>query len=133
MKTRSGDYQDLGNWCSRVRVSIKKMKNNEAPVVAGLTEDNIRRLKDVEFEWKAKTNGSFEDRLEQLKAFKAKHGHCNVKTRSGDDKSLGIWCSRVRESIKKVKNNEAPVVAGLSEDNIRRLKDVRFDFDPAFR
>ena len=34
-----------------------------------------------------------------LKAFKAKYGHCNVKTKSGEDKHLGTWCSRVNKAI----------------------------------
>ena len=108
------------------------MKNNEAPIVGGLSEDNIKRLKVIGLDCKAK-NKSFEERLEQLKAFKVKHGHCNVTRKSGDDKSLGKWCSKVRVSIKKTKNNEAPIVGGLSEDNIKRLKVIGFDFGLAFR
>ena len=131
VKTKSGNHKSLGYWCWRVRVSINNMKNNEPPAIRGLSEDNIRRLKDVGFEWKAKQK-SFEERLEELKVFKVKYGHCNVNTR-GDDKSLGHWCRRVRVAIKKMKNKQAPIVRGLSEDNIRRLKDTGFDFDPAFR
>ena len=60
---------------------------------------------------------TFEERLEQLKAFKVKHGHCDVETKTGDDKPLGRWCSQVKHSMKTIKNNQAPVVTGLSEDN----------------
>ena len=50
-----------------------------------------------------------------------------MKMKSGDDKSLGRWCSLVRQSVKKMKNNEAPIVAGLSEEKLQRLKDIGFD------
>ena len=68
---------------------------------------------------------SFEERLKELKAYKAKHGHNNVRKYSG---SLGRWCSKVRQSAKKSKNNKAPFLT-LSEDNIKHLfKDIGFDF-----
>ena len=130
MKKQSGDDKSLGRWCSKVRQSVKKMKNNEAPIVVGLSEENIQRLEYIGFECNPKKQGkrcSFDEHFEQLEAYKAKHGHCNVKQASGDDKSLGQWCSHVRQSVKKMKNNEAPIVAGLSEEYIQRLTDIEFD------
>ena len=37
----------------QVRQSFKKMKNNEAPIVSGLSEENIQRggLEDIGFDW----------------------------------------------------------------------------------
>ena len=32
--------------------------------------------------------------------------------------------------MKKIKNNEAPIVTGLSEENIQRLEDIGFDWNP---
>ena len=109
---------------------MRQKKKNEAPFVTGLSEDNIRRFEQIGFEFKVKNNNrSFEERIQELKAYKANHGHCNVNViNTGNDQSLGRWCSIVRNSMKKMKNNEASLIARLSEDNIRRLKHIGFDF-----
>ena len=121
VKQSSGNYKSLGQWCSKVRQSMKKKQNNEAPLVAGLSEENIQRLEGIGFDCNPKINGkscsSFEKRFSELEAYKAKYGHCNVK-QSCDNKSLGHWCSKVRRPMGKMQNNEAPIVAGLSEENM---------------
>ena len=127
VKKTKGDDKPLGRWCSRVRRSIQRMKNNEAPLIAGLSEDHIKRLEHIGFDWEARKYNSFEKRFQELKAYKTKHGHCNVRTNIGDDQPLGRWCSLVRQSLTKMKNNEAPIVQGLSEDRIRRLEHIGFD------
>jgi hypothetical protein len=47
---------------------------------------------------------SFVDRFNDLMAFKAKYGHCDVP-RTGDYISLGRWCIKSRGSYKKIQNN----------------------------
>ena len=126
VKTKSGEDKDLGRWCSRVRQSLKRVKNNKVPIVARLTKENIRRLESIGFDCWANTYSSFEDRLEELRAFKEKYGHCNPNPKLGNYKPLGRWCSKARHSIKKIKNDEEPLLVGLSEDNIQRLKDIGF-------
>ena len=76
-------------------------EKNEAPTVAGLSEENIQPLEeDIGFDcnpMKLQKRCSFEERFKQLEVYKArKHGHCNVKQTSGNNKSLGRWCSHVR-------------------------------------
>jgi len=131
---QSGDNKSLGRWCSKVRQSVEKMQNNEAPIFMGLSEENIQRLEDIGFDFNPEINGkscsSFEKRFSELEAYQAKYGHCNVKQSSGNYKSLGQWCSKVRQSVKKMQNNEAPIVAGLSEENIQRLEGIGFDCNP---
>ena len=105
---------------------MKRVKNNKVPIVGRLTKENIRRLESIGFDCWPNTYSSFEDRLEELRAFKEKYGHCNVSRKSGNYKPLGRWCSKARHSIKKIKSDEEPLLVGLSEDNIQRLKDIGF-------
>lgn len=132
MKVTSGGGEPLGSWCARVRRSAKKMKNNEKPIVIGLSKDNSKRLNDIGFhcwtENKRENGSTFEKRFEDLKAHKAKHGHCDAKERSGEYRSLGGWCSKVRQSIDKIKNHRKPLIVGLPEDKIKRLNDIGFDW-----
>ena len=50
---------------------------------------------------------TFDDRIKDLQAFKEEHGHCNVTLSKSDKnakyKSLGNWCSNIRQSYKKIK------------------------------
>ena len=125
----ASEYKSLGSWCGRVRKSMNEVMNNRAPVIGGFSEYNIKRLDDIGFNWKAKYTCLFDKRFNELKAYKAKHGDCDVKGQKGGECiSLRQWCSRVRQSMKKVMNNEAPIVGGLSEDNIKRLRDIGFLF-----
>jgi hypothetical protein len=43
---------------------------------------------------------SFDDHFNELMAFKAKYGHCDV-SQLGEDASLGMWCAYVRERIRR--------------------------------
>jgi hypothetical protein len=57
-------------------------------------------------------------------AFKAKYGHYDVP-RTGENVSLGRWCSALRVSYKKIQNNQKPKMK-LSNEQIRRLNDAGF-------
>ena len=55
------------------------------PLPGGLLEENIQRLEDIGFDCNPKKLGkpcSFEKRLEQLKAYKAKHAQSKPTRRS---------------------------------------------------
>ena len=67
---------------------------------------------------------SFDDRFNDLMAFKAKYGHCDA-SQTGDNASLGRWCSALRVSYKKIQNNQKPKMK-LSDEQIQRLNDAGF-------
>ena len=67
---------------------------------------------------------SFDDRFNDLMAFKAKYGHCDV-FQTGENASLGRWCSELRSSYKKIQNNQMPKNK-LSDEQIQRLNDAGF-------
>jgi hypothetical protein len=66
---------------------------------------------------------SFDDRVNDIMAFKAKYGHCDVP-RTGENASLGQWCSERRVSYKKIQNYHKPRNK-LSDEQIQRLNDAR--------
>ena len=63
-------------------------------------------------------------RFNDLMAFKAKYGHCNVSQLS-ENASLGQWCSELRVSYKKIQNNQKPRTK-LSDAQIQWLNDAGF-------
>jgi hypothetical protein len=123
-----GEDDSLGKWCSQLRVSYKKKQHNLKPQMK-LSDEQIQRLNDAGFKWclqkrELTSNKTFDDRFNDLMAFKAKYGHCDISTR-GEDASLGMWCNNVRVSYKKIQSNQKPNMK-LSNEQIQRLNDAGF-------
>jgi hypothetical protein len=68
---------------------------------------------------------TFDDRFNDLMAFKAKYGHCDV-SQHGEDASLGNWCKTMRASYKGIQNNQKKPLKKLSDEQIQRLSDAGF-------
>ena len=122
--SQHGENSSLGTWCSDLRKSYKKIQNNQKPK-AKLSDGQIQRLNDAGFKWSlVKANSGFDEWFNDLMAFKAKYGHCNVSQR-GENASLGTWCSQLRASYKKIQANQKPKTK-LSDGQIQRLSDAGF-------
>ena len=119
---RGGDAS-LGKWCAVVRSSYKKMENNQKPRKK-LSHEQIQRLSDAGFKWSLKVGSGFDDRFNDLMAFKAKYGHCDA-SQCGEDASLGRWCSVLRVSYRKMQHNQKPTMK-LSDAQVQRLSDAGF-------
>ena len=124
-------YVSLGNWCGNIRQSRRLMENgmkgnNE------LCENRIKCLDEVGFKWNTDTVPTFDERIEELRAFKAKFGHCNVSTsRSASNKpyfSFATWCCHIRHSRRMMENGKEGSHK-LCEDRIKCLDDVGFQWD----
>jgi hypothetical protein len=121
--SQRGDDASLGLWCTNLRVSYKKKQHNQKPQMK-LSDEQIQRLNDAGFKWSLKVGSGFDDRFNDLMAFKAKNGHCNV-SQLGEDVSLGRWCTVLRGSYKKKQNNQKQNTK-LSDEQIQRLSDAGF-------
>lgn len=85
-----------------------------------LPEERRKKLEAINFPWSAQadTEALWETQILELRAFKAKHGHCNVPT-CGADKKLGLWVSRQRAAKRR---------KALSLDKIATLADLGIDW-----
>ena len=100
------------------------MDNNEKPRI-NLSSNQIKSLTDMGFVWDLNKKLPFNNRLEDLKAYKTKHGHCNVSRTEEKYKSLAHWCSNIRTSRNKMDKNEKPCI-NLSNDQIKILTEMGF-------
>ena len=66
---------------------------------------------------------SFNDRLEDLKAYKEKNGHLNVKEKD-DDKSIYRWCRNIRSARRKPGKGTMK----LTQERIAALDAIGFDW-----
>ena len=127
--TRSSESRSLGRWCSEIRSFYKQIKEGKTPR-RPLPQSQIERLEALGFRWSNKkgTHVVFEERLAELAVFKAIHGHCNASSSSLIEyKSLGVWCSHMRVYYKKIKEGKTPCHL-LSQDQIRRLEALDFQW-----
>ena len=122
-------YLSLGQWCADVRRSRRLME--EGKPGRNLCDAQIGSLNVLGFQWEAKgTNAIFDKRIEELRAFKAKFGHCNVTlSTSASNKpylSLAKWCVRVRRSRRLMEEGKPGIQLKLSEAQIERLDALGF-------
>ena len=120
--SQRGEDAPLGQWCCKLRLSYKKIQNNQKPPIK-LSNEQIQRLSDADFKWSL-SGRNVDERFKDLMAFKTKYGHCNVPP-TGENASLGWWCSALRVSYKKIQNNQK-LTMKLSNEQIQRLSDAGF-------
>lgn len=69
----------------------------------------------------SKSDQYFRDRLQDLKDFKALHGHCNTKWSADGDNQLYKWCSAIRKSHRLLGSGvRAPIL--LTNDRMDALR-----------
>ena len=70
---------------------------------------------------------SFEQRLDDLRAYKEKHGHVNVKEK--EDKSLYSFCKHMNMSMsmRHARKNPEKSAMALTNDQITSLEALGFD------
>jgi len=86
----------LANWVSSQR---ERQKNEVLP------EDRVRMLDALDFTWQSRDVGTWEDRLAEVAAFKAEHGHCDIPTNFHENPKLGRFVNNMRS---KMSNGELP-------------------------
>jgi len=83
-------------------------------------QGRIDRLEEIGLQWKIrKVLITFEERCDELIAFKAEFRDCNVPIRYAGNPSLGQWCIGMRSAYKNTK---------LSQERIQRLEEIGFQW-----
>jgi hypothetical protein len=93
----------------------KKPAEEMLPVDASVVVSNKRK--------------TFEQRITDLIAFEAKHGHCNASRQlSSEYKSLGEWCSKARSHNKQIQEGNISF-RPLSQNKIESLDALGYEWD----
>ena len=82
-------YFRLYNWCDHQRYQHRQ---------GLLAQHKVQRLTAVGFSWKGVAYEAWNVKFQELEAFKAHHGHCNVPQHDG---ALGNWVKKLRTSYAK--------------------------------
>mmetsp|Transcript_8215 Transcript_8215/g.12598 ORF Transcript_8215/g.12598 Transcript_8215/m.12598 type:complete len:246 (+) Transcript_8215:352-1089(+) len=104
----------LGNWVDRQRMFHKR---------GVLAADFVKKLNDIGFNWQSRSQleeKKWDQKLQLLIEFKRIKGHFRVPP--GND--LGVWLKKQRTYYKS---------STLSEDRVRKLNDIGFDWTLSIR
>ncbi len=71
---------------------------------------------------------SFDERIEELKEFKARFGHCRVSRNDSSYCSLGWWCHNMRGSYRETQKQINKDSLILSKNKIEILNTIGFDW-----
>ncbi len=71
---------------------------------------------------------NFQERLQELKVYKDKFGHCRVSRNDKNHYSLGSWCHNIRGSYRANQKLDSGVDPILSQDKISALNEIGFDW-----
>jgi len=109
--------KSLHGFCEKMRCTRRGSRTTMA-----LTEVRIKVLDDLGFDWRGKKK-SFEERIEELKAFEEKHGNGRVTVKL--DKSLYGFCRAMRTA----RRGKGSAKTLFTEDRIKALDELGFDWE----
>ena len=84
----------LASWCAHIRTSYKDILLGKKPRHHDLSKAMIKELEDTGFRFDVQYFHSFQTRINDLKVFKDRFGHCNVPYKWKENPSLARWCRR---------------------------------------
>jgi hypothetical protein len=115
--------------------TIHLMANSALKRSSPLTQERINLLNEIGFTWTIRSRDtlgeSWNQRLEELKRFKEKHGHCQVPSRYAEAPELGIWVGTQRTQYRlfmRAKETGADIASATSmnENRINLLEELGF-------
>lgn len=133
---RFAENRKLGIWVSAQRQQKKLLDtatdtkpNRSTP----LTQERIKLLDDIGFTWTIRSRDSlgesWNQRLEELRAFQREHGNCLVPSRYPPNPELGIWVGTQRTQYRlfmKAKEAGRPSTSAMNEERIAQLEELGF-------
>merc|ERR1712087_293637 len=112
----------LGTWVNKQRM---EHKNRVEGKNSSLNDYRLERLESIGFRWaKRKGQASWDEKFNELVAYKAKFGNCLVPTKYKENTALGRWVSTQRSEYKKYR--EGKKRTSMNPDKIRRLESIGF-------
>eukprot|EP00980_Cylindrotheca_fusiformis_P019765 scaffold6927_cov93-Cylindrotheca_fusiformis.AAC.3 len=94
-----------------------------------ISESRIRKLDDLGFVWDAQDQ-LWQTRFEELKAYKLKHGNCNVPYKYEGNQKLGTWVKCQRRQFKLLQQGQS---SNLTSERISLLQGLGFEMNPSDR
>jgi len=111
----------LIRWVKRQRYQYKLLKEG---IPSTMTEDRIKALEDVGFVWDSHES-TWEERMNELRAYKDTYGHCNVPSSYPENMRLATWVRFQRRQYKLFWEGKA---ANITIERIDQLQALGFEW-----
>jgi hypothetical protein len=98
-----------------------------------MTPERLRLLNSIRFQWVRKTTEclKWEDRFEQLKQFREKHGHLRIPQKLDDPPGLGNWVLEQRRRQREMflpESERRSAKGPLSQEQIEMMESLGFEW-----
>jgi len=115
----------LGRWVMTQRRQFTLLMQG---LSSALTAERIRRLDDLGFTWQVRPEPAttWNKRLQELRAYRAAHGSCNVPQRYQANLPLGTWVHTQRRQYKLRKEGKKN---SMTQEKIEALESIDFNWD----
>jgi hypothetical protein len=117
------DDQKLARWVKRQRYQHKKFEDKDP--TSTMTADRIEELNTIGFVWHSHAS-AWQTKLNELKEFEQRKGHCNVPSNYPTNPPLAAWirCQRRHCRLWKADSNSA-----MTQQRYDLLESLGFDFE----
>ena len=112
----------LGTWVRTQRYQYRLYKEGKK---SSMTEERLNKLNEIGFEWILVVLTEWNDRYEELKAYRSKYGDCNVPQKWNDNPQLGTWVQTQRQQYRLYKEGTKSI---MTEDRIGKLNEIGFEW-----
>jgi hypothetical protein len=113
----------LAQWVKRQRYQHKLLLLGKHST---LTEERILALEGLGFVWDSH-RAAWEERLDELRHFRAKHGHCNVPANFEENPTLAIWIKCQRRQRRLYYKGEP---SNMNQERIQKMDALGFLWNP---
>ena len=115
---------------ARQRAQYRSMQANPDQTFGLLTESRIRIMDELGFQWvstsKFAPGVTWDKRFEELKAYKAEHGHFNVpRTAGGSAATLATWVRNQRCFYMAKKRGKG---SPMNRERVAKLEAIGFEW-----
>ncbi|GFH61992.1 hypothetical protein CTEN210_18468 [Chaetoceros tenuissimus] len=115
-----GPNKALGVWVQAQRTRYRLMK--EGSKCCGMTEERVKKLQSIGFLWNP-MDIFWNERFQELREFKAQHGHCNVPKKYDSNKALGMWVKTQRAQFRLMKEG---LKSSMTDERVEKLEHIGF-------
>lgn len=115
-------YADLSRWVKRQRYQYKQLQDGKSST---LSVYRLKKLKQISFVWDAHAS-AWDERLNELKDYCKKYGHCNVPNRYQDNPRLATWVKSQRRQYKLYVSGKK---SHMTPGRIVALEEMQFQWE----
>lgn len=116
-QTQHGNADVPHRWKEDMKLAAWVGQQRQRRKKAMITDEQVCLLDELGFTWQHRERGSWDDRLAEVAAFKAKHGHCDIPVTNSANPKLGRFVNAMRTKMAR---------GELSQHRISLLEGIGF-------